>query len=466
MINLTIAGVTYPFPQTGDENWGDNVTDWAIAVSSKLLQKSGGLFQLTAEVDFGTTYGVKSAYFKSRGTNPATDGILRLANAESIKWRNAANSADLALAVNSSNDLTYAGTKLVLSGLIVNADISPSAAIAYSKLALTGSIVNADISNSAAIDRAKIATAGANHVVIDDGSGNLSSEAQLATSRGGTNLSSYTIGDILYASSTSVLAKLGIGSTGQVLKVTAGVPSWATPSTASYAITTKTGAYTLTSSDDVVLADVNSVGSFTLTVPATSSNSGKVFIVKFTAYTGLDRAVTLARSGSDVFVEGSNSTTSLTLNTLGEEVEIIGDSATGIWQVLSRRIPCVRTSYTAGTNGLGTVTVTAAYWQREGNCIYLSGRITTGTPTAAEARVNFPTGCPNSTGLGALEIVGKGAISTATKLTVLCNDSQAYVTFGDENGNVGLTSQNGNAIFGGTTPFSYFAKIPITGWAG
>jgi hypothetical protein len=39
-----------------------------------------------------------------------------------------------------------------------------------------------------------------------------------------------TTGDIYYASAANTPARLGIGSTDQVLKVTAGVPAWATPS--------------------------------------------------------------------------------------------------------------------------------------------------------------------------------------------------------------------------------------------
>jgi len=49
-----------------------------------------------------------------------------------------------------------------------------------------GSIVNADINASAAIARTKLANGTANQVVINDGSGVMSSEAQLATVRGGT----------------------------------------------------------------------------------------------------------------------------------------------------------------------------------------------------------------------------------------------------------------------------------------
>jgi hypothetical protein len=50
-------------------------------------------------------------------------------------------------------------------------------------------IDNADIKSGAAIDRAKIASGSANQVLINDGSGALSSEAQLAPSRGGTGVS-------------------------------------------------------------------------------------------------------------------------------------------------------------------------------------------------------------------------------------------------------------------------------------
>jgi hypothetical protein len=48
-------------------------------------------------------------------------------------------------------------------------------------------IINTDIDNSAAIARSKVASGTANHVVINDAGGALSSEANLALSRGGTN---------------------------------------------------------------------------------------------------------------------------------------------------------------------------------------------------------------------------------------------------------------------------------------
>lgn len=133
--NVLFNGTTYSIPAEGDSNWGTNLSNYFIAIASGCLQKTGGTFTLTAEANFGATYGLKSAYFKSQATNPASAGILRLGNAESIKWRNAANSADLDLTVSAGNALQFNGTSLTLSGSIVNADVNAAAAIALSKLA-------------------------------------------------------------------------------------------------------------------------------------------------------------------------------------------------------------------------------------------------------------------------------------------------------------------------------------------
>ncbi len=49
---------------------------------------------------------------------------------------------------------------------------------------------------------------------------------KIATAYGGTGLTSYTSGDLIYSSSGSTLANLALGSDGQVLKVSSGVPVW------------------------------------------------------------------------------------------------------------------------------------------------------------------------------------------------------------------------------------------------
>jgi hypothetical protein len=56
------------------------------------------------------------------------------------------------------------------------------------------------------------------------------SATTIATTKGGTGLTSYATGDIVYASASNTLSKLTAGTDGQVLTLASGIPSWATPS--------------------------------------------------------------------------------------------------------------------------------------------------------------------------------------------------------------------------------------------
>ena len=53
--------------------------------------------------------------------------------------------------------------------------------------------------------------------------------ATIAVNRGGTAQTAYTTGDILYASATNTLSKLGIGTNGYTLTIASGVPAWKPP---------------------------------------------------------------------------------------------------------------------------------------------------------------------------------------------------------------------------------------------
>ncbi len=91
---------------------------------------------------------------------------------------------------------------------ITNAQVSATAAIAPTKLA---TITTAGKVTGAALTTLTGVPAGAGILPVANGS---------------TGNSSYAIGDILYASGATTLSKLGIGSNGKVLGVTAGLPSW------------------------------------------------------------------------------------------------------------------------------------------------------------------------------------------------------------------------------------------------
>lgn len=223
--NVSFNGAAYVVPDVSDTVWGASLTEYLVALSTGSLQKNGGLFTLTAEADFGATFALRAAYFKSRGALVANAGVLRLANLENISWRNAANSADLALTVDASGNLLFNGAAIPVAAigaadtvlqsngsvplyaLIANANVDASAAIAVTKLAaLTASkVLQTDASGFlvAATDtgyrkvtagtpsvvtevpRAEVATGTNDHVVINGAAGALSSEAQLAPLRGG-----------------------------------------------------------------------------------------------------------------------------------------------------------------------------------------------------------------------------------------------------------------------------------------
>lgn len=112
-VSVTMNGGTYTLPSGTETDWGASLTAFLQAVSNGTLQKTGGAFTLTAEVDLGGTYGVKSSYFTSRTSNAASAGALRLARADAVKWRNQANGADLTLGVDASNNLEWEGVDVV-----------------------------------------------------------------------------------------------------------------------------------------------------------------------------------------------------------------------------------------------------------------------------------------------------------------------------------------------------------------
>ncbi len=161
-VSVVVNGSTHTIPQTNEKGWGTNVTAWIQAISQYTLQNSGGTFTLTAEANTGATYGFKVPYIKTATANPSSAGVLRLAKTDAVSWRNNANSADLSLSLDASNNLLFNSSKVLLSGALVDADISAGAAIALSKLAAVT----------------------ANSALVSNGSGVMSASATTATEIG------------------------------------------------------------------------------------------------------------------------------------------------------------------------------------------------------------------------------------------------------------------------------------------
>lgn len=117
---ITFNNVAYSVPAYNDTGYAQgagNLSAYLVAIATGTLQPSGGTFSLTADVNFGTNFGLAAKYYKSLASAIAQTGIFRLGNAESVVWRNQANSSDLALTVNSSNQLTFNGSAITVGGV-------------------------------------------------------------------------------------------------------------------------------------------------------------------------------------------------------------------------------------------------------------------------------------------------------------------------------------------------------------
>ena len=143
-------------------------------------------------------------------------------------------------------------------------------------------------------------------------SGTLTLGGTLAIGSGGTGLTTYTTGDILYASNSTTLAKLPIGSTGQVLKVASGIPSWATDQNSGGTVTSITNA-----ADSGTGTAITGAGTFTYTggTNITTSVSGTTVTINTSATTNVG-TVTSVTAGTGMTQSGT-STINPTLNVIG-----------------------------------------------------------------------------------------------------------------------------------------------------
>jgi hypothetical protein len=222
--------------------------------------------------------------------------------------------------------------------------------------------------------------------VFTDASKGLVSTGTLAYDQGGTGQTTYAAGDIVYASAIDTLSKLTVGTTGQVLKVAAGVPSWAT---------------------DTTTGTVTSVG---MTAPAVFTVSGSPVTTTGTlalTYSGTalpevngGTAQTTYTTGDLLYASGSNTLAKLAVGTTGQVLKVTaGAPAWGSDSAGTGTVTSIDVS--GGTTGLTT----------SGGPITTSGTITlAGTLDAA----NGGTGVANN---AASTLTISGAYATTLTVT-------------------------------------------------
>lgn len=175
---------------------------------------------------------------------------------------------------------------------------------------------------------------------------------------GGTHQSSYTTGDILYASATNTLSKLPIGSAGKILKVSSGgIPEWAA-ATATFDPTTAQNFGTAVSGGNTIkLGNIQGTGvsvNLELYTSATLKlfNTSNAEIARFTP---VSNSCNLTLNG------GSITTTTMGANTTWNGNAIAYNyGGTGLTSLVASKILQVNTN----ANGFNLVDMPAAvqYW--------------------------------------------------------------------------------------------------------
>jgi hypothetical protein len=181
---------------------------------------------------------------------------------------------------------------------------------------------------------------------------------------GGTGLSTYTAGDLIYASGSTTLSKLGIGTNGYVLTVNSGIPSWqAIPSSVTSFQTSLSGLTPSTSTTGAITLagtlGVSSGGTGASTLTGYVKGSGTSALtasatIPFSDISGTvstTNAATFNNSGSGAAsgatFNGSAAQT-ISYNTLGAP-KADGTGASGTWAINISGNAATATSATSAT---------------------------------------------------------------------------------------------------------------------
>lgn len=284
----------------------------------------------------------------------------------------------------------------------------------------------------------------------------------LDETNGGTGQSSYSAGDILYASGANTLAVLAKTTDGNVLTLASGLPSWASAPAPALTVRTINGNDTLANSDDLILLDASSAGfTFTLHDPSTATKKRYTLVVN-------------TSSTNQITLGGYNlNGASRKMQTQYETLVIIPNGST--WTVVDHKTNTDKNPYTP-TSSFTTNTTPAGYWWREAGFMY--GQVVlnfAGAPNATNGNATLPSGYTMDTGrmissssfAGSFESKGSGLIGGNAKLFFGTYSSSTTISFrfvSNDQGQTSPVSATSMGTIGAGDELSLVFRVPITDW--
>lgn len=425
------------------------------------------------------------------------------------------NASNTAAAVTPSGDVTIdnAGVTSISSGVIVNADVNASAAIARSKLA-SGTNYRILANNSSGV-MSENAALTATRIIASDANGQL---ASLASGVNGQTLIADSTQSGGYRFKDNTVKNYILNSDAEV-----DVQGWsAYADAAGSSPVDGTGGSPTTTWTRGTSSPLRGAGSFLLTKDAANrqgEGAGCAFTIDSASQArvmqiGFDYSISSGTyADADVtvwvydvtnstliqpapykilnvvgntrflatFQTASNSTsyrlilhvssTSASAYTIKADNFYVGEQITSYGAPVTDWV-----SYTPTTAGLGTISASTIESRRVGDKLEIRGSFTTGTTAASTAQINLGYNGVSSNVVASstklkstVEVVGKCVrnIANTDQYFLTCQASQGYLTFGIKNATYSPTTlQNGSTLFGSTEANVYIeASIPIEGWS-
>ena len=203
----------------------------------------------------------------------------------------------------------------------------------------------------------------ASRFVVTDASKNLASQqfvslssevsGTLPAANGGTAQSTWTTGDLLYASGANTLAQRAIGSTGNVLTVVGGVPTWAAPATSG----TVTSVSTVTTGMGLTMAVTSPTSTPTITLAGTLATTVGGTGRSYAGQTGVVTVSNGAFQDASLLVDGDVSNTAAIVRTKlasGNAWRLVANNGSGAMTELAATGSSGQVLTSTGTGSLPT----------------------------------------------------------------------------------------------------------------